>query len=807
MLAKNPGFTLIAVISLALGVGANCAMFSLADALILRPLPVAHSGQVVAVGTKESLEGFGGLFFSYPDLRDLRDHNRSFSDLVGGVFLSAGFTTKPDALPQRRIGQAVTGNFFRALGVEPELGRGFRADEDQVPGRDAVMVLDHSLWEQEFNSDQSILGRKVRLNGIDFTVVGVAPEHFTGTDQFIRFQYYVPMMMWPRLSNSTTNFLEARDLHALTVKGYLNPGVSMSQAQAELTAFSKDLERLYPASNKNREILVRTQFQAKTDEDPINTTLVAMLLTLSGAVLLVACANVASLLTSRGPARYKEMALRLAVGAARARLIRQLVTESLLVGLAGGLVGIGVGYAGIQLFNRIQVPTDMPIMISFGLNPRVLEFSLILAVASVLLFGLVPAFQTSRADLAGAIKTGDPGTAGRPRVWGRSLLVGGQVAAALLLLTISSFLYRAFQKELSGSQGFRRDHLLMMSFDPSLVRYTDQKTTEFYKQLADRARETPGVKSASLTSVTPMNMEGDTISIAPEGFSFPPGKESDDVFDSRVDEAYFDTMAVPILRGRGFRAADDAKAPFVAVVNEQLALHYWPGQDAIGKRIHIRRDGKFVWAEVVGVAKTGKYLWVAEPPIQFLYVPMRQFPRQSMILVAESTGDAAALAAPLREVVRGIDPDQPVFNVRTMEEFYRMRVINSGNVIIETVGGMGMMGVALALVGLYGLGAYAVSRRTREIGIRMAIGANRASVLRMTLRQGVLPALSGLSIGLVGSFFTERLMKSIFPEQTGIDVATYLIVVPATLLVTMLAAYIPAYRASRVDPLVALRYE
>jgi predicted permease len=808
MLAKNPAFTLVAVISLAIGIGANCAMYSWADALLLRPLPVARPGDVISVGTKVSLAGFTSLVNSFPDFRDLRDHNRSFDNLTAFTSLTVGFTTKPDALPQMKFGVLVTSNLFNAMGVEPELGRAFRPEEDQVPGRDAVVVLDHSLWEQQFAADPSILGRKVRMNGIEFTVIGVTPDRFTGMNQLIRPAFYAPLAMYPRLS-ANPKALESRGVRDLAVKGRLKPGVSMTQAQAELTTFARNLQRAYPDTNKNQDMVVRTELQTRIDQDPIDAALSAMLLMLSAAVLLVACINVASLLTSRAPARAKEMALRLAVGAGRTRLVRQLITESLLVALAGGLLGIGVGYLGVMVFRQIQIPTDLPIALDIQLNPRVLFFSMAVALFSVLLFGLIPALQTTRVDLASAMKTGDAANSGRRRVWGRSFLVGCQVAVSLVLLTVSVFMYRGFHRELSSNQGFRKDHLMMMSFDPSLVHYSEAQTRQFYKQLVERSRSVPGVRSVALTSAVPMSTQADAAAIVPEGYQFPVGKDNAIIFASRVDENFFETMGVSLVRGRGFSETDRADTPHVAVVNEQFAQHYWPGQEPLGKRLRVQDPSKpnSPWVQVVGVAKTGKYLWIAEPPTEFLYLPFRQNQRSRMILVSESAGESASIAGPLREVVRGLDANQPIFDVRTMEEFYDMRVVSTGNTIMEIVAGMGVMGLVLAMVGLYGLGAYAVSRRTREIGIRMAIGASRPAVLQMTLRQGLTPALYGLVAGLGASVVAERLLKVVFPTHTQTDIAAYLVVVPTLLAITMLAAYIPARRASRVDPMKVLRYE
>lgn len=808
MLAKNPTFTLVAVISLAIGIGANCAMYSWADALLLRPLPVARPGDVISIGTKVSLAGFTSLVNSYPDFRDLRDRTRSFDNLTAFTGITVGFATKPDALPQMKYGVLVTGNLFTAMGVEPEVGRSFRPDEDQVPGRDAVVILDHSLWEQQFAADRSILGRKVRLNGVEFTVIGVAPDRFTGMNQMIRPAFYAPLMMYPRLS-ANPKALESRADRDLSVKGRLKPGVSMAQAQAELTTFAQNLQRAYPDTNKNQSMVVRTELQTRIDQDPIDAALSAMLLVLSAAVLIVACINVAGLLTSRAPARAKEMALRLAIGAGRTRLVRQLITESLVIALAGGVLGVGVGYLGVMVFRQIQIPTDLPITFSIQLNPRVLFFSLAVALFSVFLFGLVPALQSTRVDLASAMKTGDAAAPGGRRVWGRSFLVGCQVAVSLVLLTVSAFMYRGFHHALADNQGFRKDHLLMMSFNPSLVHYSEAQTQQFYKQLVERSRSVPGVRAVALTSSVPMSTELDGFAVVPEGYQFPAGKDNVTVFASRIDENYFETMGVSLVQGRGFRETDSAETSRVAVVNEQFAQHYWPGQDALGKRLRLLDTDKpnNPWVEVVGIAKTGRYLWIAEPPTEFLYLPYRQNRKSRMVLVSQSAGESASIAGPLREVVRGLDSNQPIFDVRTMEEFYDMRVVSTGNTIMEIVAGMGLMGLILAMGGLYGLGTYAVNRRTREIGIRMAIGASRPAVLRMALRQGLTPALYGLAAGLVASVFADRLLKSVFPALTKTDIAAYFFVVPALLVITLLAAYIPARHASRIDPMKALRYE
>jgi predicted permease len=807
MLAKNPAFAAVSVVSLAIGVGANAAMFSYADALLLRPLPVPRPGEVISVGTKVNLEGFQNLNNSYPDYRDLRDNNRGFQGLAAFYNVTVGFAAKPDALPQMKLGLAVSGNFFTVMDVEPQIGRGFRSEEDQVPGRDAVVVLDYSFWERQFASDRSILGRPVRLNGVDFTVVGIAPESFTGMSSLIHPAFYVPLAMYPQLTGDP-RALEARDHRIFSVKGRLRPGVSLAQAQEELNAFAGNLERLYPDTNKDQSMAIRTELGIRIDQDPIDAPLSKMLLTLSIAVLAVACINVASLLTSRAPARAKEMALRLAVGAGRSRLIRQLLTESLLIAVAGGLLGILVGYGGVAVFRQMQIPTDRPEAFSFGLDQRVLFFSLAVAVFSVFLFGLIPALQATRVDLTRAMKAGDTAVAGGRRLGGRSVLVAAQVAVAMALLTVALTMYRWFHAELAVGQGFRTSHLLMMTFDPGLVNYDRSQTEQFYKQVVERTRAVPGVKSVALASTVPMSVENDTATVIPEGFQLPKGKKNVIVFAARVDESYFDTLGIELVRGRAFRETDTTSTPRVAIVNEQFAQHYWPGRDAIGKRFQVmdRKNGN-PWAEIVGITKTGKYFSIAEGPTDFVYLPSRQSPHSRMVLLAESSGDPAALAAPLRQVVRGLDSNLPIFNVRTMEEFFDMRVIGPGNTILEIVAGLGGMGLLLAMVGLYGLSSYAVARRTREIGIRMAIGASQGAVLTRTLLEGLTPALFGLAAGVVLGPLAEWWMKAVFPGIAHADIVSYFLVTPVLLAVTLLAVFIPAWRAARVQPVQALRHE
>jgi len=811
MLAASPGFTTVAVLSLAIGIGANSAIFSFADALLLRPLPVARPGEVFTIGSRSSFEAFNAssLVSSYRDYADIRDRSTSFAGLAAFSNLTVGFAKDPAATPRLTLGMMASSNLIPLMGVEPTIGRAFRADEDQVPGRDAVVVLGRTLWEQEFGSDAGVLGRSVRINGVPFTVIGVAPESFTGMNPVVRSDFFVPLMMSPRVINDKrTGSLEARDARNLRVKGRLKPGITQAQAQAELTAIGVDLERAYPATNKNQQFFVKTELQSRVAEEPPDATLIAMLSTLAIGVLLVACGNVAGLLTSRAPVRAREMALRLAIGAGRGRLVRQLITESLLVALAGGALGLGIGYAGMLLFRQIEIPSDLPIALGFQMDRRALLFSLAVAAASAVIFGLVPAMQASRTDLTAVMKASDAVAPGRRRRWGRAILASGQVAVSVVLLVVAMFMYRGFRQELIVGPGYRTDHLMMMGLDTNLIRYTDTQSQQFFQDVAERARALPGVKAVTMTTSIPMlNDTIGGVAIAPEGFQFPPGRENTETLASRVDEYYFDAMGIALVAGRNFTRRDDENAPRVAIVNQHLAEHYWPNQDPLGRRFRLK-SAKDAWVEIVGVAKTSKYIFIAEPPTDFLYLPYRQNTTQATMLVAQSTGDAAALAAPLREVVRGLDASMPIFAVRTMEQLYRMRAISVFNVLVTMVGAMGLMGLGLSIVGLYGLVAYSATRRTREIGIRMAIGATAPTVLRMVLRQGVALAVIGLAIGLAASVGAGALLAAAFPSgKNERDLMALVLVAPVVFAVTLLATYVPARRASRINPMEALRYE
>jgi predicted permease len=807
-LRRTPGLTTFVIITLALGIGMTSATFSMVDALIFRPYPVPHPSTIVTLVSTTHDSPFDD--FSYREYLDIRDKTNSYDGVIANADMEAvGFSSEPGATPRIKGGMMVSGNYFHVLGVEPRLGRGFREDEDQVPGRNPVVILGPDFWRHEFASNPSVLGKTILLNGAKFTVVGVAPDSFPGMLTFGHPDFYMPLAMAPVFStNIQKNFFEDRDDRELTVQGRLKPGISLEQARNEVAVLAKNFEDEYPNVNRGRGAVVFTQFQARTTEDD-NWKFGVIFLILALAVLLVACTNVAGLLLSRSRARAREIAVRLALGAGRLRLIRLLLTESMILATLGGLAGIAIGYGVVEWFHSkdsIVFATELPMAIPFQMDKRVLLACVGLSVLSAVLFGLAPALQSTRVDLVNALKSADVDVPGRKRLWGRNMLVIAQVSMSLMLLTASFLMARGFQHDLMQNTGFTKDHLLMTKFDPRLIQYNATQTQQFYKLLAERMRETPGVQSVALTQNIPLgNDDFDGVAFVPDGSQMAPDRSNFNSVMDTVDEGYFATMGIPILRGRTFLPTDTADSPRVVIVNEHFARHYWPSGDALGK--HIRLDNSAgTPVEIVGVSQTIKYQ-NTQSPMDFVYMPLAQHPVARMVLMLRSTGDPLQLVQPVKDVVRSLDTNLPMLQTRPYEDFYVNQAVKGPRIAIDLVGTMGLVGLLLAVAGLYGLVAYNVSRRTREIGIRIALGAASSDVLRLVLGKGLVLVGVGTVIGLVLGFALEQLMNSMLFDSGGVDVLAYAVVVPVMFLVTMLAAYVPARRATHIAPTQALRYE
>jgi len=803
MIARSPGFTSIAVLSLALGIGANAAIFSLADALLFRPLAVTDPGSVMALNLDTPGGDLGN--FSYPDYRNLRSTTKSFDGIAAFQISTFSLARSKNEVPQMRAGLEVSDNFFSVLGIQPALGRSFRPEETIKGGAPAV-VLSYGFWQDQFNGDKEVLGRTIRISGTDFTIVGVTPTAFTGVDQYIRPSFMVPAVLAQQLNGAAKDPMENRTDYNFTLYGRLKHGVSVSQAQAEMVTLWKGLQQQYPADGRNGKMMVRTQLQSRIAQDSVDAILVSMLMALVSVVLLIACANVANLLLGRARGRTREIAVRIALGVSRTKLLRQLFAENVVLALFGGLIGLGFAYGGIRFLQTIPIPSDLPIVISPQLDQRVLIFSLIASLFSVLVFGLAPAFQSLRTELVSALKSSESNMSGRKRTLGRNSLVIVQIALSMVLLVTSGMLLDGFRKTLVASPGFRTDHLLITEFDTSLVRYNPEKTATFYRDIKDRVRALPGVRSAALTATVPFGNNQPSREVIPEGYRATKGQESVTLPFDVVDADYFGTMKIPIVSGRGFTVDDKADSTPVAIVNQEFAARFWPGQDPLGKRIRLDNEkGKLV--QVVGVARNSKYMFISESQYRYFYLPYAQEGGTRMVMLTESSSDPALLAAPLREIVRSMDPNQPMYNVRTFANFYKMRAIDTPLMITQMVITMGLIGLLLALIGIYGLVSYSVARRTREIGVRIAIGADRMDVIKMVLRQGFVLACIGIGVGGVLSLIVGKGLAAGLIGLGKPNPATFIVVPLAVLLVTMAACWAPAWRASRVDPLRALRSE
>jgi macrolide transport system ATP-binding/permease protein len=800
-LRRQPGFALTAIASIAAGVGANASVFSFVDGILLRPLPVPNPSTVVTLQSRTPGRSLFGGAMSWGDYTDFRDRSRSFAGILACQPLNVGFAVDASTQPKLKQTMLVSGNVLDVLGVTPSLGRGFRPEEDRVPGRDAVAVLSYDFWANELQSDHSIVGRSIKLNGVDFTVVGIAPKDFTGVVEFTNPAIYVPAAMGPALASANQNLLTDRSLRVFTAKGRLRRSISLAAANAESELLAQSLAATYPATNKGFGAAVLTELQARLEISPLRLLVPILLFALVATLLAIACANVANLTLARARCRTREIGVRLAIGASRLRLLRQLFAESLVIAAAGGALGLLLASSFAHYASAIRVPGDVPIELSFQLDSRAFWFTALVSAASAALFGLGPALQSVKTDLVPALKAREADQA-RQRLMGRSTLVVAQLAGSLVLLAVAAHLVAGFSRQLSRDPGFRRDHILTLSLDPSLLGYSAVQTGQFYDALRQHALSTPGVRSIAIASTIPTGTNPRFEQLIPEGYQFPDGQTSVAVWTSIVDEGYFETLNVPILSGRGFRTSDGSNAPQVAVVNEAFARRYLQ-PNPIGKRIRLQGPNT-PWIEVVGLTATGKYLSIMEPATEAIYLPYRQHDSSRMTLLALTQGDPAQLARPLQDMVRSLDPNLPVFTVRTMQDYFEQRSVKAAGLVMQTVSAIGALGALLALVGLYAVVAYQVAARTREIGIRMAIGARPQQVRNMILKQGARMSLPAAAIGLILSAIILGALNN-GPLSAPFDYPILLALSTGLLLTTLIASVIPAWRAARTDPLRAIR--
>jgi predicted permease len=799
ILRRDPGFSILAMLCLTLGIGANAAVFSWVEGILFRPYPlVTHQERLLALtGTARGEAGHTGL--SWPDFVDLR---RSCT-LFDSFFVSkiTGTTLSIGDRAERTIGSIVSDNYFDAIGVRPILGRGFEPGEDSGRNAHAVAVISYQLWKGHFNGDPQIVGKTQRLNGVMHTIVGVAPQGFYGTFVGWGMQFWVPTSM-EEVFESGGYKLEARDARWIEAFARLKPGVTLEQAQAETSAVAKRLEDDYPATNRGRSVKLWALWQTPFNNAGTLLPTLEIMLAVVVFVLLIACANVGNLLLVRSFARRHEMTVRLAIGAGRGRIVKQLFTEALILsafGAAGGLlVAHWCRHALILLFPaRAGVAMHLPGEIDW----RVLLLSAGVCLLATLLLGLVPAMQTSKIDLAGALKADSAGVVGsRGRAWVRSGLVVVQVSLSFVLLVGAGLLIQSLQKIRTSNPGFSTHDVLFTAVDLVSAGYAAQRAENFQDQLLDRVKALPGVESAAFARMTPLSYGSfSSTPIAVDGFEVPP-EERPTVEYNEVGPDYFATMGIPLVSGREFTRADDERGALVAIVNATMAAQYWRGRNPIGERVQVRDQ----WMQVVGVAKDSKYRGVRETAKPFFYVPRRQNFSVGAALFIRTPLNPETVAVALAREVHALDASLSPYELITLQEQLD-RSTSPQLVAVTLVGVLGGLALLLAVIGLYGVMAYAVSQSTRELGLRMALGAGASNLVQLVLSRGLALMAGGVLLGAAVAVASTRLMGNLLYHVSPRDPRAFGAAFAVMTVATLAACFIPAWRATRTDPAEALR--
>ena len=813
LLFKTPGFTLVAALSLALGIGANTTIFTLINAVLLNPLPVEDPSQLVSVWTTDERNqngGFGSGFMqtSPMNYKDLRDKNEVFSGVAAHSGLPLNITGGTGD-PQQVFGEIVTGNYFGVLGAKPSIGRGFLPDEDQTPGARLVCVLGYGEWQKRFGGEPSIVGRTISLNGQPFTVVGVMPKGFKGTNAIGAPAVWVPYMTYRQ---TTTGFFlelirpDQRRGLVFNVTGRLKPGVSVRQADANLKTIARQLEQEYQNDNKGRSVTLVPLAQATINPGFRGNIVVAggLLMTIVALVLLIACANVANLLLARAAARQREIAVRLSLGATRAQLIRQLLTEGTLLALLGGAAGLMLAYWAQDVLWSFRPPFLQPDAIDIHPDARVLLFTLVIALATGVLFGLAPAVQASRPDLVVELKEKTSAPTGARSPWSlRNMLVAAQIALSLIALIGAGLFLRSLQNAQRINPGFDVDRLATLSFDLGAQGYTEERGRQFQQRVLERAGSIPGVQSATLASTVPLFAGGFARTVFLEGQDASDRRAGRLVQITVASSHYLETLGIALVRGRTISDSDQPNTPSAVVINETMAKRFWPDQDAIGKRFKFFGQENF--QQVVGIAKDSKYNFIGEDPTPYIYQATTQVYQPQLSLFVRAPNPQAVIGT-VRGEVQQLDRNLPLTGVFTLNDIFDQSLWapRMGASLLAVFAGLSLV---LAVIGIYGVMAYSVSQRTRELGIRMALGASRADVVRLVVLQGLRLTITGVIVGLAVSFAVTRLVATLLFSVSPTDLLTF-IAVPALLALAALgASYLPARRATRIDPVIALRYE
>ena len=809
LLVKSPGFTLVAVLSLALGIGANTTIFTIVNAVLLHPLPMKDPDSLVAVFTTD--ERNRGTFFNYMQTSRLNfvDYQKLSDDFTGfvahqGIALSYAGKGEPEQI----FGELVSGDYFSVLGVTPVLGRGFLPDEDKVPGASLVTVLGYNFWQHQLGGDPAIVGQTIKLDGHAFSVVGVAPRGFKGVNAIGQPALWVPFMTHPQVA---TGFLQegidSRRALIFNIAARLKPGVTLAQAELKLKATAAQLAREYPNDNQGRSVALLPLAQA-TVNPGFRENLVSaagLLLGVVGLVLLIACANVANLLLARASVRQREVAVRLSLGASRGRLVRQLLTEGLLLALVAGSLGMAIAWWAQGVLWSQRPPGLGVDAVDLTPDLRVLGFTLLVSLTTAVLFALAPALSASRPDVASELKQrgGAEGFGNRP--WSlRNLLVASQVALSLVALVGAGLFVKSLANAQKIDPGFDYQKLALLSVDLGAQGYDEEHARDFHRRVLERVTALPGVERATLASGVPLFQGSFLRTVFPEGVDTSDRKNGKLVQLNTVEPGYFETMGIPLRRGRDFQPSDHRDAPHVVVINETMAKQFWPEQEAVGKRFKF--FGQDWWNEVVGIAKDGKYNFLGENPQPHIYLSLEQVYDPAVTLHLRSSGDPATALGMARREVQAMDRLLPITGVFTYSEVLRQSLWapRMGAALLAV---FGLLSLLLAVIGIYGVMSYTVSQRTREVGLRMALGADPTEVLKLIVKQGALLALVGIAIGLALSFAATRLVSNLLFDVPARDPLVFGGIPRLLGVAAIFASAQPAWRASRVDPTVALRNE
>jgi predicted permease len=808
-LRKRPSFTLVAVLTLALGIGINTTVFSLANAVFLRQLPVRDPHNLVWVFSNNETPN------SYPDYVEYRKETEIFDGLLAYDWVPLNLGANGNA--ERVQGSLVSGNYFEVLGIQPQLGRTISSADDQLQAEAPVAVISDVLWQRQFNKDSNVAGKTLVLNGHTFTVIGVAPNGFVGTEEAFPREIWIPLSMEsvvrPAAANAGNgaNVFSNRGARTLTVMGRLRAGVTMREAQARLNVVAARLAQNYPDTNQNFQLSIYTAGNGRPAFRTMLKPVTGILLGVVGLVLLIACANVANLLLARAAKRRKEVAIRLTLGATRSRLIRYLLTESVLLSCLGGSVGLLLSIWLTSFLTAIKPKVPLPLNVEFHTDWRVLTFTLLLSILVGIVFGLLPALQASKHEIVPALKDQMDHPDSPRRWWSlRNALVIGQVAISIVVLIAAGLFLRSLGHARTINPGFDADQILTLSFNTSAQGYDATKANQFYQQLISRVKALPGVQRVSLAQSAPLSYfysPALSVPVIIEGHEPAPGEDPALVGSNAVSPNFFETLGVSLLNGRDFTDQDTNSSPRVVIVNETFAHTFFPDQNPLGRNLRVmRRGGPPVSCEIVGVVRDSKYLSLGEDSTPYLFQPFSQNPQPAMSLHVRSVGNPKDMAATIRREAQSIDSNLPAFNVMSLADNIDISLFPArfGAFLL---GVFGFLALLIASIGIYGVMSYGVSERTHEMGIRMALGARPNDVLRLVIFKGLHLALTGVVLGAALALAATRIVKSYLYDVSATDPATFVGIALLLIGVALVACYVPARKATKVDPLVALRYE